>query len=128
MELLEIVKNSLGIVSTSTMKDTQLNSLIEGAKLDLIRQSIDVENLLDNNNHLVVSAIVQFVKANFDMYDIDQQRMAWDLYKLNCTNLSLSHEYIGVDGLCLTSPKKGLSIVRKTLSNGDVIMTKVYIK
>jgi hypothetical protein len=37
-------------------------------------------------------------------------------------------EYIGVDGLCLTSPKKGLSIVRKTLSNGDVIMTKVYIK
>lgn len=99
MELLEIVKNSLGIVSTSTMKDLQLNSLIEGAKLDLIRQSIDVENLLENNNHLVVSAIVQFVKANFDMYDIDQQRMAWDLYKLNCTNLSLSHEYIGVDGL-----------------------------
>lgn len=37
-------------------------------------------------------------------------------------------EYIGVDGLYLTSPKKGLSIVRKTLSNGDVIMTKVYIK
>lgn len=99
MELLGIVKNSLGIVSTSTMKDTQLNSLIESAKLDLKRQAIDVDNLLDDNNHLIASAIVQFVKANFDMYDIDQQRMAWELYKLNCTNLSLSQEYIGTEGL-----------------------------
>ena len=99
MELLGIVKNSLGIVSTSTMKDLQLNSLIESAKLDLKRQAIDVDNLLEKENHLIASAIVQFVKANFDMYDIDQQRMAWELYKLNCTNLSLSQEYIGVEGL-----------------------------
>ena len=72
---------------------------------------------------LFVDGIVRDITATYNFEGEEENGI---LDKVNSEVVNT--EYIGVDGLCLTSPKKGLSIVRKTLSNGDVVMTKVYIK
>lgn len=97
MELLEKVKLSLSIASSSTIKDEEINMWIESAKLDLKRQAIDVDNLI--NNELVIGAIIMYVKGHFGMCDIKEKEQALQTYNDICHNLPLSTEYIGVEGI-----------------------------
>lgn len=89
--LLNLVKQSLGIIETSTIKDNEISMLIGAAEADMIRQDIDVTNKLEND--LIQATIVMFVKANFEYLDEATRKRALEMYHLSCTNLSLSQEY-----------------------------------
>lgn len=90
-ELINLVKTSLGIVQTSTIKDTEISMLIGAGTADMIRQGINVtENISDE---LIQATIVMFVKSNFEYLDESVRKRALEMYHLNCTNLSLSKQY-----------------------------------
>lgn len=91
-EMNTLVKQCLSIVDTSTLKDNEIEMLINAGVSDLIRQGIDVENNI--NDGLVQGAIVMYVKANFGMVDINEKKQAWDRYIQTITNLSLSQQYL----------------------------------
>lgn len=91
-DLLNAVKNSLGIIATSTAKDIELAILISGAVEDLNRNQIDVaENL---SNGLIQSAIIMFVKGHFSLIDERQKELALKSYSQILTNLSLSQSFL----------------------------------
>lgn len=90
VNLLAIAKETLSIISTSTAKNNEINMLIEASKEDLDRQGIDV----DTTKNMVVTAIMMFVKGHFGNVDIKEKELAQETYKLLCTNLSLSQEYL----------------------------------
>ena len=91
-ELLNAVKQCLGIVSTSTAKDIELAILISGAVEDLNRNQINVTDNLSNG--LIQSAIVMFVKGNFSLIDERQKELALKSYHQILTNLSLSQKFL----------------------------------
>lgn len=90
-ELIDLVKTSLGIIQSSTIKDTEISMLIGAAVADLIRQDIDVTNHI--GDELIQATIVMFVKSNFEYLDEATRKRALEMYKMNCTNLSLSQHY-----------------------------------
>ena len=90
-ELLELIKQCLSIVATSTMKDEEIKMLINAGIADLNRQGIKAD--VNTPNDLVKSAIVMFVKANFGNVDIKEKELAQRTYSLLCANLGLSEEY-----------------------------------
>ena len=89
MELIDLVKQSLSIVSTVTLKDDEISMWIEAGKQDLLRQNINI-NIEDA---LITSAIVMYVKANFGNVDIKEKELSQKTYNLFCNNLSLSDAY-----------------------------------
>lgn len=93
MDLMYLVKQCLSIVSTSTIKDDEIEMWINAGKEDLKRQDINAE--LDNP--LIKSAIVMFVKANFGNVDIKEKELSQKTYNLICHNLGLSSDYKVVD-------------------------------
>lgn len=92
-KLLSLVKQCLSIVETATLKDEEINMLINAAKLDLERLGIKID--IDDN--LIQTAIVMFVKANFGNTDIKEKELAQRTYSLLCNNLSLTTKYKEVD-------------------------------
>lgn len=91
-DMLGLVKACLGILGNSTLKDDEIIMLINGAVADMIRQNIDVAgNITDG---LIQSTIVMYVKANYEMLDEVDRKRAYELYKQQCTNLSLSQDYL----------------------------------
>ncbi len=94
-ELLKLVKQCLSIVETATLKDEEINMLIQAGVADLKRQGIVAS--LDTTDNLVKSAIVMFVKANFGNVDIKEKELAQRTYSLLCANLGLSEDYKVVD-------------------------------
>lgn len=82
MEELTIIKNlvkqCLGIVSTATIKDDEIELLINTAIADMKRLAIEI----DLSNPLQQSAIVQYVKANFGMTDTATKQMCLNSYNL----------------------------------------------
>ena len=60
-EVLHLVKQSLGIVSSATAKDDYINMIIKAAMIDMNRVGINV----DIKNDLIKNAIITYVKANF---------------------------------------------------------------
>ena len=94
-ELLELIKQCLSIVATSTMKDEEIKMLINAGIADLNRQGIVAS--VGTTDSLVKSAIVMFVKANFGNVDIKEKELAQRTYSLLCSNLSLSEDYKVVD-------------------------------
>lgn len=90
-ELLDLVKTSLGIIQSSTIKDTEISMLIGASVADMIRQDIDVTTHI--GDELIQATIVMFVKANFEYLDEATRKRALEMYRLNCTNLSLSQHY-----------------------------------
>ena len=94
-ELLKLVKQCLSIVETATLKDEEINMLIQAGVTDLKRQGIVAS--LDTTDNLVKSAIVMFVKANFGNVDIKEKELAQRTYSLLCANLGLSEDYKVVD-------------------------------
>ena len=91
-DLLNLVKNSLSIVSTSTIKDAEINLWIASAKLDLVRLGIIVENPL---NEMIKAAIVLYVKGHFGNVDIKEKELALRTYDNIVKSLYLTKEYIG---------------------------------
>lgn len=91
-ELNELVKQSLSIVGTSTLKDDEIQMLINAGASDLIRLGIDVQNNI--NDGLIQGAIVMYVKANFGMVDINEKKLAQERYIQAINNLSLSSKYL----------------------------------
>ena len=92
-ELMKLTKESLSIVSSSTIKDGEIKMLIDAGKMDLLRQGINSE--LDNP--LITSAIIMFVKANFGNVDIKEKENSQKTYNLLCHSLGLSNDYKVVD-------------------------------
>lgn len=93
--LLKLVKQCLSIVETATLKDAELQMLIQAGIADLVRQGIVAS--VDTTDSLVQSAIVMFVKANFGNVDIKEKELAQRTYSLLCANLGLSEDYKVVD-------------------------------
>ena len=89
--LLKTVKQSLSIVETSTLKDEEIEMLINAGKEDLIRQGINADDYIDNE--LIKTAIIMFVKANFGNVDIKEKELAQERYSLMCNQLGLSSDY-----------------------------------
>ena len=90
-ELLKLVKQCLSIVETATLKDKEIEMLIQAGIADLNRQGIVAS--VGTTDSLVQSAIVMFVKANFGNVDIKEKELAQRTYSLICANLGLSEEY-----------------------------------
>ena len=88
-DLMNLVKQSLSIVSSVTVKDDEIEMWIDAGKQDLLRQNINA-NLDDA---LITSAIVMYVKANFGNVDIKEKELSQKTYNLFCHNLSLSEAY-----------------------------------
>ena len=90
-ELLKLVKQCLSIVETATLKDKEIEMLIQAGIADLNRQGIVAS--VGTTDSLVQSAIVMFVKGNFGNVDIKEKELAQRTYSLLCANLSLSEDY-----------------------------------
>lgn len=90
-KLLKITKESLSIIATATLKDTEIKMWIQAGIADLRRQGIDATE--DTDKPLLQSAIVMFVKSNFGNVDIKEKELAQNAYKSICANLGLSGEY-----------------------------------
>ena len=90
-ELLKLVKQCLSIVETATLKDKEIEMLIQAGIADLNRQGIVAS--VGTTDSLVQSAIVMFVKANFGNVDIKKKELAQRTYSLLCANLGLSEKY-----------------------------------
>ena len=90
-ELLKLVKQCLSIVETATLKDKEIEMLIQAGIADLKRQGIVASETTTDS--LVQSAIVMFVKANFGNVDIKEKELAQRTYSLQCANLGLSEDY-----------------------------------
>ena len=90
-ELMKLTKQSLSIVETATLKDKEIEMLIQAGIADLNRQGILAS--VDTEDSLIKSAVVMFVKANFGNVDIKEKELAQRTYGLLCANLSLSEDY-----------------------------------
>ena len=90
-ELMKLTKQSLSIVETATLKDKEIEMLIQAGIADLNRQGIFAS--VNKKDSLIKSAVVMFVKANFGNVDIKEKELAQRTYGLLCANLSLSEEY-----------------------------------
>lgn len=88
-DLLKTAKQCLSIVETATLKDAEIEMLINAGTADLERQGISS----DTSNDLIKSAIIMFVKANFGNVDIKEKELAQRTYSLLCANLGLSSDY-----------------------------------
>ena len=89
--LMSLVKEALGIIETSTMKDKEIYMLIESAIIDLDRVGIDAQNhILDS---LVKNAITLYVKAHFGDIDVEKKESNLKRYKSILRELQNSEEY-----------------------------------
>ncbi len=86
VEITTLTKECLGIISTATLKDNEINTLIEAAKADLNRIGI----VYDNTNPLHQTAVVNFVKGNFGMTDVDTKNKCLEIYKLLISQIQVS--------------------------------------
>lgn len=91
VNLSTLAKECLSIVSSSSLKNHEIEMFIGAGMLDMIRQGIDVINNMEN--FLIQGAIMMFVKANFGMVDINEKKLAQETYMMLCGNLSLSAEF-----------------------------------
>lgn len=94
-KLLQLAKECLSIVKSATLKDNEIEMLINAGIEDLKRQGINAS--VDTDNDLVKSSIIMFVKANFGNVDIKEKELAQRTYSLLCNNLSLSSDFKVVD-------------------------------
>ena len=90
-KLLCIAKQCLSIVEESTMKNKEINMLIESAISDMSRVNIDTEKNIDDN--LVINTIMLYVKAHFGDTDINKRKMYLQRYKINLRELQFSEKY-----------------------------------
>lgn len=94
-ELIELIKTCLSLVSSATLKDSEIEMWIDAGILDLKRQGIDGDKYKEDA--LIQSAIAMFVKSNFGNTDIREKELAQKTYNLLCCNLGESSDYKVVD-------------------------------
>lgn len=80
-----LVKECLGIIQSATGKDNEIELLINAAIADMER--IDIE--IDLTNSLQKAAIIQYVKGNFGMIDVNEKELCLRSYNLLITSLQL---------------------------------------
>lgn len=90
-ELLKTTKQCLSIIESATLKDEEIEMLINAGIEDLKRQGINANK--NTENDLIKSSIIMFVKANFGNVDIKEKELAQKTYSLLCNNLSLSSDF-----------------------------------
>ena len=91
-DLKALAKQCLGIVSTATLKDKEIEMLIDSAKSDLNRVGVDVENNIEDS--LVENTIMLYVKAHYGDTEINKRNEYLKRYKENMRNLKYSCEYL----------------------------------
>lgn len=99
-DLLELVKQSLGIVSTATAKDTELKMLIQAGLDDMARAGVDVPDITELGvtiPALIKRAVVTYVKANFGISNPTDKEKFLHSYQLVLAELSLSENYKEVE-------------------------------
>lgn len=87
--LLALAKETLGIVSTATAKDSSLEMIISAGIDDMIRAGVNV----DTDNKLVQNALMTYVKANFGISNPTEKQRFLEAYQLFLAELSLSEDY-----------------------------------
>lgn len=87
--LLALAKETLGIVSTATAKDSSLEMIISAGIDDMTRAGVNV----DTNNKLVQNALMTYVKANFGISNPNDKQRFMEAYQLYLAELSLSENY-----------------------------------
>lgn len=90
-ELLNLAKETLGIVSTATAKDASLKMLINSCVTDLKRAGIKVD--AEKTDDLIKNTIMIYVKANFGISNPDDKAKYMEAYQLHIAKLSLSGDY-----------------------------------
>lgn len=88
-ELLSLAKETLGIVSTATAKDSSLEMIINAGINDMTRAGVNV----DVNNNLIKNALMTYVKANFGISNPQEKQRFLEAYQLFLAELSLSEGY-----------------------------------
>lgn len=88
-ELIALAKETLGIVSTATAKDTSLAMIIGAGINDMTRAGVDV----DLDNTLVQNGLMTYVKANFGISNPNDKAKFLEAYQLILAELSLSEGY-----------------------------------
>lgn len=88
-DLLALAKETLGIVSTATAKDTSLGMIINAGINDMTRAGVNV----DLDNKLVQNALMTYVKANFGISNPTEKERFLQAYQLFLAELSLSEDY-----------------------------------
>lgn len=89
--LMNLAKECLSIVETSTLKDKEIYMLVESAILDLDRVDIDVESNIEDG--IVKNTIMLYVKAHFGDTETTKRRMYLQRYKSNLRELQFSDKY-----------------------------------
>lgn len=87
--LLLLAKETLGIVSTATAKDSSLEMIISAGIDDMTRAGVNV----DTDNKLVQNALMTYVKANFGISNPTEKQRFLEAYQLFLAELSLSENY-----------------------------------
>lgn len=87
--MLETVKTSLRINKSNTAYDTEINDLINAAKLDL-RISGVASTLIVDNDPLIKQAIITYVKANFGFDNNDSEKLK-ESYSLLKRHLAIAY-------------------------------------
>ena len=88
---LDLAKECLSIVTTSTLKDKEIHMLIESAIKDLERVNVDVK--ANVNDGLVKNTVMIYVKAHFGDTDINKRTEYLKRYKMNLRELQFSGKY-----------------------------------
>ena len=89
VELLSLAKQTLGIISTATAKDNEIQMILEAGINDLTRAGVEV----DTSNQLVRNALMTYVKANFGISNPTDKEKFMESYRLFLSDLSLSEGY-----------------------------------
>ena len=89
--LLALAKETLGIVSTATAKDTSLQLIIDAGIEDMRRAGIEI----DESDSLFQQALMTYVKANFGISNPTDKAKFMEAYQLFLSQMSLSEEYRG---------------------------------
>ena len=88
-ELLILAKQTLGIISTATQKDSEIQMILDAGIKDLQRAGVAV----DTENQLVRNALMTYVKANFGISNPTDKEKFMKAYRLFLSDLSLSEGY-----------------------------------
>ena len=89
-------KSRIALRITNTAYDTDINRLIDAAKLDIKESGIEEDSLLDLS--LYDNAIVTFVCANFGLDNPDSE-MLQNRYEKQLAKMALLQDHTGSGGV-----------------------------
>lgn len=110
-----VVKENLEI----TIEDTDASYVITIPEEVRGKNNVKVSLL----NPLFIDGIVRDITATYNFEGEEEIGILDGVY-----DKVVRTEYIDINGVYTDYPQKGISVVRKTLSNGNVVITKIYTK